>query len=127
MPRVYASSAASVVLPLPLGPVMAIRMLLDAELAARDDDSAAADLDALDRVRRAVDACVERREAADLRALGDLYLVAERDASVSREVQRERPCGGAGRRILGHAEPRSEHPRLPGQPVACEAVDAVGA
>src|ERR1035437_6851178 len=103
MPSVRASSAASVVFPLPLGPVIAMRTAAsNTELAARDDDGAASDLDALDRVRRAVDACVERRGAADLRTLRDLDLVTERDAPVSREEQRERPRGGAGRRILRH-------------------------
>src|SRR6266446_3430208 len=114
------------VLPLPLGPVMAIR-ISETKLAARDDDGRAADLNALDRLRGAVDSCVERRGAADLRALRDLDLVAERDAAVPYEMQRERAGGRAGRGILRHAERRPEHARLPAQAVPGEAVDPVRA
>ena len=53
--------------------------------------------------RRPVDTRVERRRPADLGALRDLDLVAERDPAVAREVQRERPCGRAGRRVLVNA------------------------
>src|SRR5438874_10508573 len=51
----------------------------NAELAARDDLRAAADEDALDPLRRALDARVERRRAAELDALRDLDLVAAPD------------------------------------------------
>src|SRR5713226_3058211 len=125
-PRVRAISPASVVLPLPLGPVMAMR-ISETELAARDDDGRAADLNALDRLRGALDSCVERRGAADLRALRDLDLVPERDAAVAREMQRERAGGRSGRGILRHAEPRPEHARLPAQAVLGEAVHTVRA
>src|SRR3954470_9688093 len=127
MPSSRASSAARIVFPLPLGPVMAMRIALDAELAASHDDGGAADFDALDRIGRAVDARVERRGPADLLALRDLDLVAERDAAVPGEMERERPRGGAGGGVLCDAEHRAEHPRRPGEAVAGEAVDAVGA
>ena len=86
--------------------------LSEAELAARDDDRRAADLDALDSVRRAVDARVQLRRPADLGALLDLDLVAERDPPVAREVERERPAAEpvAGPRP---AEPRPDIRALP--------------
>ena len=57
------------------------------------------------RVGAAVDARVQRRRPADLGALRDLDLVAERDPPVPREVERERAGRRAGGRILGDAEP----------------------
>ena len=78
-----------------------VQRLLELELAARDDHRRAADLDALDLIRRAVDAGEERRGPPDLRSLRDLDLVAELDAPVPGEVQRQRPGGRARRRILG--------------------------
>src|SRR6266852_8770953 len=59
IPSVRAISTASVVLPLPLGPVMAIR-ISETELAARDDDSGAADVNAIDGLGVTVDAGIER-------------------------------------------------------------------
>ena len=67
------------------------RRLSGAELAARDRHGRAADLDALNVVRRAFDPREQRRRAADLHALGDLDLVAERDPAVAGEMKRERP------------------------------------
>src|SRR6266849_6426868 len=126
MPSLRAISTASVVLPLPLGPVMAIR-ISETELAARDDDGRAADLDALDRLGGAVDACVERGRPANLGALRDLDLVAESDAAVPGEVKRERARGRAGRRVFGDPERRAEHPRLPTRALVRKAVDSVRA
>src|SRR5215468_10442245 len=59
---------------------MSIRGLwlsLDLELAARDDHGRAANLDALDVLRRSVGPRVERRRTVDLDALRDLDLFAE--------------------------------------------------
>ena len=90
------------------------------ELAARDDDRGSSDLDSLDGVGAALDAREERRVPPDLDALHDLDLVAERDAAVASEMQRERAGRRAGRRILGYAESRDEHAGLPPQSVARE-------
>src|SRR5204863_8513887 len=89
------------------------RPLLQSELAAGDDHSAAADLDALDLLRRAVDARVELGRAVELDPLGDLDLLAGRDETVADEVDAERSGSRAGGRILGDAAAGSEHPRLP--------------
>src|SRR5213593_1637284 len=97
---------------------------LEAELAPRDDDGRAADLDAVDAVALADHARVQRRRPADLRALRDLDLVAEADSPVAREMDGERPGGGARRGILRYAVRGSEHARLPARAGDREAVDA---
>ena len=92
------------------------------ELAARDDDRRAADLDsppASGRPRRASTAARSPRP-------GDLDLVAEPDPSVPGEVERERPRGRAGRRILGDPVRRDEDARLPALAVAREAAVPYG-
>ena len=100
------------------------RPLSDSELAVGDRDRRAADLDALDLVSGAVDPRVELRGAADLDALRDLDLLAERDPPVTREVQCQRPGRRPGRRILGDTARRREHPVLPPRALAGEAVEA---
>ena len=65
---------------------------LEPELAAGDDHRRAAHLDPLDLLGAPVHARVELRGAADLDALRDLDLVAERDPPVPREMQGERPA-----------------------------------
>src|SRR5206468_5955088 len=92
-------------------------------LAACDRHRRAADLYALDAIRRAVDACKERRRPTDLRALGDLDLVAEGDPAVTREMQGQRAGGRARGRILRDSTARREHPRLPPRTGTREAVD----
>src|SRR6266496_2527742 len=82
------------------------------ELAAREDDRAAADLDALDLVRRALGLRVKRRRAVDLGALRDLDLVAPADLAMTRQVHRQRPGSRAGSRVLRDPA-EAEHSRLP--------------
>src|SRR6185437_6653340 len=99
---------------------------LEAELAARDEDGRAPDLDAIDTLAFALDGRIERRRPLDLGALADLDLLAEGDAPVPGEVDRERPGGRSRRGVLVHAVVRREHPRLPAVAVDVrEAVDAV--
>ena len=59
---------------------------------------------------------VERRRAVQLGTLRDLDLLAERDAAVAREMDRERAGGRARRRVLADAVTGREHPRLPARP-----------
>ena len=73
----------------------------EAELAARDDDRGAADEHALDPLGAALGPRVERRGPADLGALRDLDLLAERDPAVAGEVDRR-----AGRRPIRSPGPR---------------------
>ena len=96
----------------------------EAELAARHDDGRAADLEPPPVGEPATR--VQRRRPPELDALVDLDLVAEADPSVPGEMERERPGGRAGRRILGDAVGRDEDARLPALAVAREAVGAVG-
>ena len=65
---------------------------------------------------------VQRRRAPDLRALRDLDLLAEGDAAVAGEMERERPRRRAGRGILVDAGAGDEHARLPPLSVSREAV-----
>src|SRR5207248_11024510 len=58
-------------------------LFLQPELAARDDHGRAADLDRLRALGRSRRARVELRRPADLVALRDLDLVAERDAAMA--------------------------------------------
>ncbi len=89
-------------------------------------DSRAADEHAVDAVALAVGLRVERRRTVQLGALRDLDLLAERDAAVACEMDRERAGRRARRCILGDAVTGREHPRLPARPVDVrEAVDAV--
>ena len=83
------------------------RGLRNLELAARDGDGRAADLDRLDRVAGARRPRVERRGPADLRALLDLDLLAPRDEPVPAEVARERARRRAGRGVLADAVERA--------------------
>ena len=76
---------------------------LEAELAARDDDRAAAAVHALDLAARALGAGEERRRTPDLDALRDLDPLAPLDEPVPAEVARDRPGGRAGRGILADA------------------------
>ena len=69
---------------------------------------------------------MQRRRAPDLDALADHDLVAERDPPVTRQMERERPGGRAGRRILRDAVGRDEDARLPALAVAGEAARSVG-
>src|SRR5205085_6165563 len=62
------------------------------ELAAGDDHGRAADLDALDLLRRSLDVREQLRGAADLGALRDLDLLAEGDLAVARQVQCQSPA-----------------------------------
>src|SRR5919204_3232429 len=95
---------------------------LEAELAARDDDRAAADLDLFDPVALACDAGVQGRRPLDLDALRNLDLVPEADPAVPDEMEREWACGRPRRRILGDAVDRGEHSRLPARAGSGEAV-----
>src|SRR6266545_1871315 len=81
-----------------------------AELAAGDDDGRARDLDPFDPVGRALRARVQPRRPADLLALADLDLLAERDPAVTRQVNGERARGRSGGRVLDDADRRREHP-----------------
>ena len=109
-------SARGVVLPLPLGPMTA------SARQSRNSPRATttAEPPTSTSVRRARDR-VERRRPPDLDALVDLDLVAELDPAVPGEVERERPRGRAGRRILGNAVRGDEDARLPALAVAREA------
>src|SRR6185436_14343832 len=94
------------------------------ELAARDDHGGAANLDALHLLRRPVGAREELRGPTDLGSLRDLDLIAEVDAAIARQVQRERPGGGTCGGILRNAARRREHSRLPAGAGAREAIHA---
>jgi len=91
---------------------------LQAKFSARDDDGGAADLDLLGRLRDRV----QRGRASDLRALRDLDLLAERDAAVPREVERERSGRRARRRVLVDRVRGNEDARAPAPSLAREAV-----
>ena len=97
-------------------------MEIQAELATRDDDRAAADLDPLDRVPAAVRGREEPRGTPDLDSLLHLDLRAPVDEPVPAEMTRERAGRGTRRRILGDAVRRGEHPHLPRGARAGEAV-----
>src|SRR6185295_849751 len=99
------------------------RVSLKAELAARDDDRGAADLDALDLLRCAVHPDEELGRTADLRALRHLDFYAGLDATVPHEVDAERSARRPGRGILVDAARRREHPCLPVRSRTGEAVD----
>src|SRR5262249_59052668 len=94
-------------------PLLGTVPLGEPDLAARDDDRAAADLDTLDLGGGAGRTRVEPRGSPHLDALLDLDLLPGFDPTVTQEMHRERACGGAGRRILEHAARRREHPCLP--------------
>src|SRR5262249_22146196 len=79
------------------------------ELAARDDDRAAADLDALDRAGTAVGRRVQLRGPPQLDPLQDLDLRPPLDEPVPAEVAYERTRCRPRRRVLGDAAARSEH------------------
>src|SRR6266516_3487818 len=66
-------------------------------------------------------ACDDHGRSADLHPPD---LVAKADTGVACEMDRERPRGGAGRRILLDAEAGCEHPGLPTGAGAGEAADA---
>ena len=76
----------------------------------------AADPHPLDPVALALGDRVELRGAAELGALADLDLLAERDPAVAREVDRERPGGGACRR---RPRGRRRRERTPGSSSGC--------
>src|SRR5208283_726648 len=101
--------------------------IAERELAARDDHGGAADLDQLDLLTRALDPRTQLRGTPDLGALGDLDLLAELDRAVASQVQRERPGGGTGRRVLGDSDRGCEHARLPVGAGAGEAAHVVAA
>ena len=88
---------------------------LEPELAARDGDGLAADLDAVDQPATALGARVERRGPPDRGALRDRDLVAPGDPAVAREVARER-AGGSSRWRHPRLRPRTSVPSS-GRPI----------
>ncbi len=90
-----------------------VASLLQAVIAFRHDDGGPTHDHPFDTLGRTVRARVNQRRPLDLGSLAYLDLVAERDPAVTSEMDRERPRSRAGRRILGNAEARGEHPGLP--------------
>src|SRR5205085_12548921 len=97
---------------------------LEPELAARDNDCGAADLDLRRRRVTALDAGIELRRTPNLLALANLDLLAPLQPSMPNEMQRERSRRGARRGVFRDAAVRREHARLPLRSGAGEAVDA---
>src|SRR5262245_22574389 len=94
------------------------------ELASPDHHGRARHLHRVEARSRAADPGEEHARTADLDALRDLDLLAERNEPVSGEMVRERTGGRSGGGVLAHPETGPEHPRLPASARAGEAVDA---